>query len=64
MVGEIVSIVKAREDRARATEAAQVEAFELYKERAFKAQRTLNLQDAMEAGKAWGEFIALFVRQS
>lgn len=38
------------------------EAWQAYVEAQDKAKRTLNIQDGIEAGKAWGNFIGLFVR--
>lgn len=59
-MSNVVRIADIREQR-RLT---QEEAWEIYVAAQDKAKRTLRLEDGIAAGKAWGEFIALFVRNA
>lgn len=47
----------------KSIEAQQEEAFEAYRSAAAKAHVTLLLADGIAAGKAWGRFVNLFVKQ-
>lgn len=60
----VVSLAAARGAREAASVQAQEEAFRRYVEASQRAQRTLSFMDGIEAGRAWGNFIALFVRAS
>lgn len=52
MMGEVVKLPKADERQARL--------FEAYKLAAARAQETLRLEDAMEAGRAWARLMKSF----
>ena len=52
------------EDGKRLREQKCDEVFARYCELARKAQATLDIRDAVEAGKAWGEWVRLFERVS
>ncbi len=56
-MAEIISIDIARQAKDRAIE----EAFDAYVTAQDKAKRTLNIYDGIAAGRAWGNFMTLFV---
>ena len=56
-MGEIISIDVGRQAKDRAID----EAFNAYVIAQDKAKRTLNIYDGIAAGRAWGEFMTLFV---
>ena len=58
--GEVVSLASARQARETNVE----KAWERYAAAARRAQETLSVADGIAAGKAYGEFVRLFVRRA
>lgn len=55
-MAEIISINAARQAKSETVD----EAFNAYAQAAVKAQTTLDIRDAIVAGRAWARFINLF----
>lgn len=61
-MADVVSLAEVRADRERKLTAAQEDAFAEYLALRNRVEETGALADGMAAGRAWGNFIALFVR--